>query len=226
MAVKALSPRGLAIAAGALVVVTALAGFVVFMSQTVRMRTATTKADLRTLALAEPGETVCQPRLDVLAGTGFVAPDVSGPQDASSGGPFEVAVEADGRTVATAESPGGRPAGRVTLPLDPAIDRRLRDARVCFRNTGREQLRFAAYTSADRWAAEAPAFQHGMPGTIWIDWYHQERRTRWQLVGAVAERFALFKGGPLGPWTFYFVVVVLVALSLFAVIRVTREARP
>jgi hypothetical protein len=111
----------------------------------------------------------------------------------------------------------------VTVPLDPAIDRTLRDARACFRNTGREQLRFAGHSSAAHWAAEAPAFQHGMPGTIWIDWYHQERRTRWQLVGAIAERFPLFKGGPLGSWTFYVAIAVLVALSLVAVMRVSRE---
>jgi hypothetical protein len=207
--------------AALLVVAVGAVGFVVKMSESALRRTATNSQVFPTHADVPPGAELCQPGQYVPAGTGNVVL-LMGTARGVAGGPLDVTVKSGSAVVARGRSRGGYGDEAVGVRLSPTIRRTLPDASLCARNSGSTVVGvFGDYGLAGETIAKASV---PIPDIVArLDWFGPSRQTWWSNVGPVSQRFALVKPPFFGRWTFWAVLVSLLALSAVAIRAAVRE---
>lgn len=134
-------------------------------------------------------------------------------------GPVDVGVSGGGRVLG-ATLPRGPARGAVEIDF-PEVPRDLR-ATVCFVNRGATPVRMAGDLT-EYYPDRTPEPRPGED--VRLDWLRHERVPLWSFAGEVARRFALFKAGWIGSWTFYLLIVAVGALGVAAVVAARRAPR-
>jgi hypothetical protein len=136
-----------------------------------------------------------------------------------TGGPVEVTISAGGR-VEGATLPRPRRDGPVSVRI-PEVPR---DAvgTVCFANRGTRRVALAGDLTEyhpDRPRRSDPRED------VRLDWLREERTSLLSFAPVAARRFALFKAGWIGPWTFYALLAATLGLGAAALVAVRRAPR-
>jgi hypothetical protein len=158
---------------------------------------------------ASPGDQLCQRGLQAPAR--FDAIDLRLGTGGRPGPPLDVTVRGEGgRTLATGTvAPGARDNAQAQARIVPAVPAGTRFD-ICFRNDGRREVGFYGgswYLSPGR----AYAGRRRLEGNVRIVFLRDEPRSALSLVPDMFRRAALFRPDPVGAWTFWLLLVLVVA---------------
>jgi hypothetical protein len=138
-----------------------------------------------------------------------------------SGGPVDVRISVPHGRTYTATLPLGRRDGPTVAEL-PRIDRDVPGATVCFVNRGRGVVSLAGNLTEFHPGVRP---KRDPRENVRLDWLRGERASLWEFAPEAARRFALFKPGFAGEWTFYALIGVVFLLAGAAILTVLRAPR-
>jgi hypothetical protein len=192
-----------AAAAGGLLVVAVAVGVVLSRSEERLVGTNSDVTVSRNALPIAPRTQRCA--LNQLIPAGAAAVNVYAGTGGRSGGALRVSISGPNGLLATGAA--ARVAdGPLRIALHPVSAHEVDGARVCLRNDGPGQLTFAGNLTP--FAPGTAIRSHG-PEVIRTDWLHAGRRSGWQMAGTVTRRYALAKGGSVGRWTPWALLVAL-----------------
>jgi hypothetical protein len=207
----------IAIGVGLAAVVGALAAFVTVP----RERENGTNSQVTTSEISlriAPGARRCQRGEFVPAHTRGVRVYLSSPRPVS--GPVDVRISGGG-AVRGGTVPRGPHSGPSKVSIGEARED-LAPATVCFVNRGTAPIGLAGDTTEYQQFHRVPRDPRE---DVRLDWLREERTSLAGFAGEAARRFALFKAGWVGPWTFYALGLALLGLGAAAVVTVRRAPR-
>jgi hypothetical protein len=165
---------------------------------------------VKVVAAARPGEDVCQRGLEAAEPFGAVLLRLT--TDERPGPPLAVAVldADDGRVLARGRLPAGTKDGRdSTVRVTPEVGAgELFD--VCFRNEG---VRDVGFWGGPTIESPGHAFEGAQPagGDLRVVFLRSEPRSALALVPDMFEHASRFRPDPVGPWTFWALLVAVAA---------------
>jgi len=185
---------GLVVATLTVSVVLLAAGLLAVLSQSAVRRTGMNRVRVTTqLGALQSGQTVCQRKELIPAGTGAIRASLLA--GAEGGGGVRVAViAAGGGTVAGGARAAGWSGGTLTVPLRPIVARET-PARVCLTATGSGLFELAGET-AENGRGRASVGGSALGGDLRFVYLRPRPESWWSAAGGVIDRMDV--GHPLG----------------------------
>jgi hypothetical protein len=210
----------LAVAAAALAVVVALA--VVLAQDSSRLlATNFTTIQLDAGVIVRAGATACQPRQVVPEASAQVRMYMS--TAGRPGPPMAVAIKDGSATVSEGSHAGGYVDQAIVVGLRP-VDRTLAHATVCISNRGTSDFAVLGTRTTRTDAARLTRGGNPRHSIAWLGWFRAHSPSRFDQLGAFAERAGLVKASFFGSWTFWAGAILLLLAGAAAVRTVLREA--
>jgi hypothetical protein len=175
------------------------------------------------VALA-PGQRACAQAEPVPGGTAAVRVHAE-PTEDSTGGPIRLRLLSGGTELARGSRPGGWRGGDLDVPVRPVVTRTRADVDLCFTNRGRGPIALWGYGAVEGAPQRAVVEGEPLNERIRLTYLRAGRESGWDIVGAVAHRMGIGRGGWLDGWAFFGWLTALGATFVGVALALLRELR-